>query len=264
MSWSGFRKAINRAGTQVMLKTGQMDSSVDEEFEEHELNFKLIENNSIRLLNELQEFDKLLDSLMDSQISIATTIDKFYGEGSRDGISQMLLEKLIQLKTDVLPEIDEPLQVTVLEPLTKFKELTAEFRALIKKRLHKKLDFDLLTHKLNKLENELKLQHQNNLEKDRTLTELNKVKAQYSEASKVYSDLNETLKAELQQFISLRSSIVDHSFESFVKIQNKLFSQLDSEMDMHYLPNKLTHLNGEMDDIMLQLKDISKINLSVS
>lgn len=263
MSWSGFRKAINRAGTQVMLKTGHIDASVDKEFEQHEENFKILESNANKLLEDLKEFDTLMDTLMDSQINIVTTIDKFYGDGSRDGISQVLLDKLIHIKTDVLLEIDEPFEQTIFEPLQSFKELTIQFRSLIKKRQHKKLDYDLLSHKLTKLESELKLQHQNNLEKDKTLNEFNKVKNQYSEVSKVYLELNDVLKTELQQFISLRTSIIDPSFESFIKIQNKLFNQFTEELDL--IPSKkISQLNGEMDDIMLQLKELSNINLSVT
>lgn len=40
MSWNGFKKAINRAGTSVMMKTGQVEKTVDKEFEVEERRYR--------------------------------------------------------------------------------------------------------------------------------------------------------------------------------------------------------------------------------
>ncbi|KAA1134690.1 hypothetical protein PGTUg99_002890 [Puccinia graminis f. sp. tritici] len=40
MSWSGFKKTVNRAGTTLMQKTGQLEKTTDREFQEHENRFK--------------------------------------------------------------------------------------------------------------------------------------------------------------------------------------------------------------------------------
>lgn len=40
MSWNGFKKAINRAGTSVMMKTGHVEKTVDKEFEIEERRYR--------------------------------------------------------------------------------------------------------------------------------------------------------------------------------------------------------------------------------
>lgn len=43
MSWRGFQKVVNRAGTGIMMKTGQVERTVDSEFSEEESKYKVLE-----------------------------------------------------------------------------------------------------------------------------------------------------------------------------------------------------------------------------
>ena len=40
MSWGGFKKSINRAGTSLMQKTGQVERYEDSRFKEEEKKFR--------------------------------------------------------------------------------------------------------------------------------------------------------------------------------------------------------------------------------
>ena len=41
MSWNGFKKAVGRAGTQVMMKAGQVEKTIDRDFESEERRFRM-------------------------------------------------------------------------------------------------------------------------------------------------------------------------------------------------------------------------------
>ena len=56
MSWIGIKKAINRAGTQVMLKTGHIEQTVDKEFDYQEKRYRAMETNSLKLQKNLRSY----------------------------------------------------------------------------------------------------------------------------------------------------------------------------------------------------------------
>jgi len=60
MSWGGFKKSINRAGTQLMQKTGQLERSDDSRFKEEENKYRDLEKHSNALLKSSREY---LDSI---------------------------------------------------------------------------------------------------------------------------------------------------------------------------------------------------------
>lgn len=41
MSWHGFKKAVNRAGTQFQQKTGMMEKTIDRQYEEEERRYRM-------------------------------------------------------------------------------------------------------------------------------------------------------------------------------------------------------------------------------
>ena len=46
MSWGGFKKTINRAGTSLMQKTGQIERYEDSRFAEEESKYRELEKNA--------------------------------------------------------------------------------------------------------------------------------------------------------------------------------------------------------------------------
>lgn len=79
MSWIGIKKAINRVGTQVMLKTGHIEQTIDKEYEFQEKRYRTMEENSIKLQKNLRLYLDSLRLLTNSQINIAESLNSFYG-----------------------------------------------------------------------------------------------------------------------------------------------------------------------------------------
>ncbi|KAF9411990.1 hypothetical protein BGZ76_005250, partial [Entomortierella beljakovae] len=86
MSWSGFKKNLNRATTSVLSKTGNMDRTTDREFEEEEKRFKSLEQKVERLHKEAVGYSSAVKNMTGSQLKIANTIEQFYDEGAPMGI----------------------------------------------------------------------------------------------------------------------------------------------------------------------------------
>ena len=60
MSWAGFKKNVNRATTQVMMKTGHVEKTNDRDYEVEERRFRTMEAAATRLQKEARGY---LDSL---------------------------------------------------------------------------------------------------------------------------------------------------------------------------------------------------------
>jgi bridging integrator 3 len=63
LTWSGrsgFKKAVNRAGTTVMMKTGHVEKTIDRDYEIEERRFRTMESAANRLQKEAKGY---LDSL---------------------------------------------------------------------------------------------------------------------------------------------------------------------------------------------------------
>lgn len=56
MSWGGFKKSINRAGTTILQKTGQVDRTVDSEFQDEVARFKQMEKETLALQKEAKAY----------------------------------------------------------------------------------------------------------------------------------------------------------------------------------------------------------------
>lgn len=57
---SGFKKAVNRAGTTVMMKTGHVEKTIDRDYEIEERRYRTMESAANRLQKEAKGY---LDSL---------------------------------------------------------------------------------------------------------------------------------------------------------------------------------------------------------
>ena len=56
MSWGGFKKSINRAGTSILQKTGQVDKTVDAEFQDEVAGYKQLEKETLSLQKEAKAY----------------------------------------------------------------------------------------------------------------------------------------------------------------------------------------------------------------
>lgn len=56
MSWGGFKKSFNRAGTTLMQRTGQVERTIDSDFQEEVARYKLLEKESLALQKEAKAY----------------------------------------------------------------------------------------------------------------------------------------------------------------------------------------------------------------
>merc|ERR1712137_303458 len=152
MSWTGFKKGVNRATTQVLMKTGQVERTNDRDFETEQRRYRTMETAANKLQKEAKGYLDSLRAMTASQMRIAETIDAFYGEsGAKDGVSRSYKQAVEDLDTETIKALDGPYRTTVLDPINKFCAYFPDVNECIKKRGHKLLDYDALRAKVKKL-----------------------------------------------------------------------------------------------------------------
>jgi len=298
MSWSGFKKAVNRAGAHVIMKTTKhAEVSVDPEFDKREERFKKFNGLTAELDADMSQFLKNFEDLMEAQLNLVKTIDSYYGDynlklksdhrgldienkpdvNQRDGISLEYLKLLNEIKDTILPELLEPLQVTVAHPITDLKSYNEEILQLIQKRGRKKFDYDVLKTRLDKLQKEIdalnySIETNGSTEKkpqlSKQMNRLESLKNDFQQAKFIYTDMNGRLKNEIDQYLTLRFSLLDPTFESFVKIQMKLYGDLYDKLTssslsidgMSLQEQNENKLDDRLDQILGKMKNLRLIN----
>ncbi|OAA48779.1 protein hob3 [Cordyceps fumosorosea ARSEF 2679] len=221
MSWAGFKKNVNRATTQVMMKTGHVEKTNDRDYEVEERRFKTMEAASLRLQKESKGYLDSLRAMTASQMRIAETIDAFYGDsGASDGVSRSYKQAVEDLDAETIKALDGPYQTTVLEPISRFCAYFPDVNECIKKRAHKLLDYDALRAKVKRLVDK----------PDKDATKLPRTEKELDMARQLYEQLNEQLSTELPQLIELRVPYLDPTFEALVKIQLRFCAEAYSRM----------------------------------
>ncbi|GAB7362201.1 hypothetical protein MBLNU230_g2227t1 [Neophaeotheca triangularis] len=109
MSWSGFKKNVGRATTQVMMKTGHVERTNDRTYEVEERRYRTLESAANRLQKEAKGYLDSLRAMTASQMRIAETIDAFYGEaGANDGVSRSYKQAVEDLDAETIKALDGP------------------------------------------------------------------------------------------------------------------------------------------------------------
>ncbi|KAK4501140.1 hypothetical protein PRZ48_006946 [Zasmidium cellare] len=117
MSWSGFKKNVGRATTQVMMKTGHVEKTSDREYEVEERRYRTLESASLRLQKEAKGYLDSLRAMTASQMRIAETIDAFYGEsGAKDGVSRSYKQAVEDLDAETVKALDGPYRCVTQDP----------------------------------------------------------------------------------------------------------------------------------------------------
>ncbi|RMZ78606.1 hypothetical protein DV738_g3756, partial [Chaetothyriales sp. CBS 135597] len=222
----GFKKNVNRATTQVMMKTGHVERTNDRDYEVEERRYRTMEAAANRLQKEAKGYLDSLRAMTASQMRIAETIDAFYGDaGTRDGVSRSYKQAVEDLDAETIKALDGPYRpaitsATVLEPITRFCAYFPDINECIKKRNNKLLDYDSMRSKVKRL-----------VEKpDKDVTKLPRAEREAEVAKQAYEQLNEQLFTELPQLIDLRVPYLDPSFEALVKIQLRFCAEAYSRM----------------------------------
>ncbi|WOO81345.1 Protein hob3 [Vanrija pseudolonga] len=212
MSWCVFKKAASRAGTQLMQKTGQVEKTVDHDFQEQESKYRTMEKECTSLQKDAKTYLDAIRTMASSQGRIAETISLFYtadksSEGAMAGHAYKA--SVDELDNVVNRDLDGPLRATVLEPVGKLNSYFSNVNSAIDKRNHKLIDYDSTRAKVRKL-----------VEKpaDDT-TKLPKAQQEHDEAREIYELLNNQLIEELPQLVELRIPYLEPSFEAMVRCQ---------------------------------------------
>ncbi|KAJ6171684.1 BAR-domain-containing protein [Penicillium chermesinum] len=237
MSWAGFKKNVNRATTQVMMKTGHVERTNDRDYEIEERRYRTMEAAANRLQKEAKGYLDSLRAMTASQMRIAETIDAFYGDANtKDGVSRSYKQAVEDLDAETIKALDGPYRC-------------------IKKRNHKLLDYDSMRAKVKRL-----------VEKpDKDATKLPRTERELEMAKQAYEQLNEQLFTELPQLIDLRVPYLDPSFEALVKIQLRFCAEAYSRMAQvqQYLAAETRDqyargdLDNRVEEVLQEIRDLS-------
>ncbi|KAF2841686.1 putative BAR adaptor protein [Patellaria atrata CBS 101060] len=221
MSWEGFKKQVNRATTQVMMKTGHVERTNDRDFETELRRYRTMETAANKLQAEAKGYLDSLRAMTASQMRIAETIDAFYGDaGAKDGVSRSYKQAVADLDAETIKALDGPYRTTVLEPISRFCAYFPDVNACVEKRKNKQLDYDAMRAKVKKLTEK----------PDKDVTKLPRAEKETEMAKQAYEVLNEQLTTEIPQLIDLRVPYLDPSFEALVKIQLRFCAEAYSRM----------------------------------
>ena len=114
-----------------------------------------------------------------------------------------------ELDTQVSTSIDEPFREAVFDPISKFCNYFTDVEEALKKRSHKKTDYEQNKAKVRRLVDK----------PAKDVSKLPRAEKELQAAKNIYENLNTQLKNELPELISLRVPYFDASFEALVKIQ---------------------------------------------
>lgn len=262
MSWGGFKKAIQRAGGSVMVK--DVDKTIDKDFDVEERRYKTLKNAGQGLQKASKGYLDSLRAVTASQVTIAEIVSNLYEEARQGGsiysnIGNYYMQCVRDLDEETVKQVDEPFRETILDPITKFAGYFNEIDEAIKKRAHKKTDYDQCKAKVRRL-----------IDKPaKDAAKLPRAEKELSMAKEIYEDLNTQLKEELPQLIALRVPYYDPSFESLVKIQLKFctegysrLAQLQQHLDQASRDDYANGvLDGQIDNMITQMNGLEITSL---
>ncbi|KAL7664099.1 BAR domain-containing protein [[Candida] zeylanoides] len=263
MSWEGFKKAVHRAGASVTVK--DVDKTMDKDFDVEERRYKTLKTAGTNLQKATKGYLDSLRAVTAAQVTIAETISHLYEETKQGGgtsyadVGAYYLQSVRDFDEETVKQVDGPFRETILDPISKFANYFTEIDEALKKRAHKKLDYDQCKAKVRKL-----------IDKpNKDAGKLPAAERELQVAKGIYEDLNDQLKAELPQLISLRVPYFDPSFESLVKIQLKFCTEGYSRIAQvqQYLDQSSRDeyanglLDGKIDGLLVQM---SGLNIATS
>lgn len=258
MSWDGFKKAVSRAGASVTVKN--VDKTIDKDFDTEERRYLVLKKAGQELQKSSKGYLDSLRAVTASQVTIAEIVSNLYEESKQgaslySNVGSIYLQCVRELDTETVKQVDGPFRETILDPITKFAGYFNEVDEAIKKRAHKKIDYDQCKAKVRRL-----------IDKPaKDAGKLPRSEKELAVAKEIFEELNEQLKAELPQLIALRVPFYDPSFESLVKIQLKFctegYSRLAQVQQYLDQASRDEYANGlldnKIDDLLAQMNSLS-------
>ncbi|KAK6455931.1 cytoskeleton structure, endocytosis, cell fusion protein [Scheffersomyces xylosifermentans] len=258
MSWDGFKKAVSRAGASVTVK--DVDKTIDKDFDVEERRYKTLRTAGTNLQKASKGYLDSLRAVTASQVNIAEIVSNLYEEAKQgpsiySNLGNLYLQCVKEFDEETVKQMDGPFRETILDPVTKFAGYFTEIDEAIKKRAHKKVDYDACKAKVRKL-----------IDKPaKDAGKLPKAEKELAVAKEIFEGLNEQLKAELPQLIALRVPFYDPSFEALVKIQLRFctegysrLAQIQQYLDQNSRDEYANGLlDGKIDDLLTQMNSLS-------
>ncbi|CCE90709.1 amphiphysin-like protein RVS161 TDEL_0B05800 [Torulaspora delbrueckii] len=250
MSWEGFKKAINRAGNSVIVKN--IDKTIDKEYDIEERRYRVLQRAGEALQKESKGYLDSLRAVTASQVTVAEVISNLYDDSkyiSSGGynVGNYYLQCVQDFDSETVKQLDGPFREAVLDPVSKFSGYFKEIDEAIKKREHKKQDYDAAKAKVRRLVDK----------PAKDASKLPRSEKEMALAKDIFDNLNDQLKQELPQLIALRVPYYDPSFEALVKIQLRFctdgytrLAQIQQYLDQQ---SRDDYANGLLDDKIADL-----------
>ncbi|KAH3665432.1 hypothetical protein OGAPHI_003616 [Ogataea philodendri] len=217
----------------------------------------MLEKSGTALAKETKGYLDALRAVTASQVAMAEIINNLYEDARALGgpnVGGYYLGAVQEYDQETVKQLDGPFRETVLDPVNKFSTYFSEVNEAIKKREHKKTDYEQAKSKVRRL-----------IDKPaKDASKLPRAERELQLAKDVFDDLNNQLKEELPQLVGLRVPYYDPSFEALVKIQLRFCTEgyarlaqvqqyLDQSSRDEYanglLDGKIDQLLGEMNKL---------------
>lgn len=265
MSWNGFKKAVTRAGASISVK--DVDKTIDKDFDIEERRYATLRSAGTTLQRATKAYLDSLRAVTAAQANIAQIVLNLYEESSQGlllvytHVGSTYLQCVQDFDEETVKQLDGPFRETILDPITKFTNYFTEIDEAIKKRAHKKTDYDVCKSKVRKL-----------IDKPaKDASKLPLAEKELSTAKFIFDELNEQLKSELPQLIALRVPYYDPSFEALIKVQMRFctdgysrLAQIQQYLDpatRDEYANGL--LDGKIDGLLAQMNTLSISTMAV-
>ncbi|ODV97357.1 hypothetical protein PACTADRAFT_49087 [Pachysolen tannophilus NRRL Y-2460] len=256
MSWEGFKKAVNRTAASVTVKS--TDKVIDRDYDTEERRYKTLETAGQKLQKETKGYLDSLRAVTASQVTIAEIVSNLY-EDSKDSaygdVGSYYLQAVQDFDQETVKQLDGPFRETVLDPVTKFCSYFTEIDEAIKKRAHKKVDYEQCKAKVRRL-----------IDKpSKDAAKLPRAEKELALAKDIFEDLNNQLKTELPQLIGLRVPYFDPTFEALIKIQLRFctegYTRLAQVQQYLEQTSRDEYANGQLDtkidDLIGQMNNLN-------
>ncbi|KAK9760093.1 BAR adaptor protein Hob3 [Basidiobolus ranarum] len=250
MSWVGFKRAVDRAGTTIRQKTGSVERTVDNKYNEEEARFRNLETKSEDLHRQARGYAEAAKVMTLAQIDIAKSISEFSdGGGDSSASIRRYLQAMEGLEADSREKLSEDFDKAVLEPIGRFCSYFTEVDKTIKKRSRKLLDYDSQRAKVRKMV-------------DKSVGDrLPQTEAIANQAREIYEMHNQQLLEIIPTLVDSRVDVIDPSFEAMIKAQYQFVKDAYGRLAAisgDFPPMEAqVHIDGRIDDLLGQMRGLT-------
>ncbi|KAI0286718.1 hypothetical protein BGY98DRAFT_941598 [Russula aff. rugulosa BPL654] len=225
----GITKAVMRTPHMMTSKVGMSKKSTDQEFDDYQNNFALLEAAADKFLKDTKTFTNAVNTLFTSGGSLAQhfsilfhpiaseydLLGKFPQSAHTIKNVDAYHTALEELRTSISPEL-ELIESRVVGPVKELQGVMKAIRKSITKREHKLVDYDRFNNSLTKLRDK----------KEKSLSDekhLYKLEQDFEIASNEYENINAAMKQDLPRFMMLTTRFINPLFHSFFYMQLNIY-----------------------------------------